>query len=60
MSASTITPDSCPTSSATRRSGVSESRLKKPVSMSIATFVPALMEANIAPWTNVSPSAKVR
>ena len=33
-------PASCPISSASRRSGVSARRFRKPVSMSIATFVP--------------------
>ena len=50
-------PASWPISSATRRSGVSASRLRKPVSMSLATLVPALLAENIAPWTNGIASA---
>ena len=45
-------PASWPSISATRRSGVSERRLRKPVSMSFATFVPALMAEKSAPWMN--------
>ena len=45
-------PVSWPSMSATRRSGVSESRFRKPVSMSLATFVPALMAEKSAPWMN--------
>ena len=45
-------PASWPIISATRRSGVSDSRLRKPVSMSFATFVPALFAEKSAPWTN--------
>ena len=50
-------PASCPIMSATRRSGVSESRLRKPLSMSLATLVPALLAENSAPWTKVMASA---
>ena len=42
-------PASWPIMSATRRSGVSERRLRKPLSMSFATFVPALFAENRAP-----------
>ncbi len=50
-------PASCPIIKATRRSGVSERRLRKPVSMSLATFVPALLAENNAPCTKVIASA---
>ena len=50
-------PASWPIISATRRSGVSASRLRKPVSMSFATLVPALLAENSAPWTNGIASA---
>ena len=46
-----------PSISATRRSGVSESRLRKPLSMSLAMLVPALLAENSAPWTNAIASA---
>jgi hypothetical protein len=39
---------------------VSERRDRKPLSMSIAMFVPALLAANSAPCTNGTASAKVR
>ena len=40
-----------------RRSGVSASRLRNPLSMSLATLVPALLAENSAPWTNAIASA---
>ena len=50
-------PGERPSISATRRRGVSESRLRKPLSTSLATFVPALFAENSAPWTNAIASA---
>ena len=50
-------PASWPIISATRRSGVSESRLRKPLSMSLATLVPALLAEKSAPCTNAMASA---
>ena len=41
-------------------SGVSASRLRKPVSMSVAISVPAVMDENIAPWMKVTVIAKSR
>ena len=52
ISPSARMPVSWPSMSATRRSGVSDSRFRKPVSMSFATFVPALMAEKSAPWMN--------
>ena len=45
-------PVSWPSISAIRLSGVSERRFRKPLSMSLATFVPALIAENSAPWMN--------
>ena len=45
-------PVSWPIMSATRLSGVSERRFRNPLSMSLATFVPALMAENRAPCMN--------
>ena len=53
-------PASWPSISATRRSGVSASRFMKPVSMSLATFVPALIAEKSAPCTKVIASANCR
>ena len=50
-------PVSWPIISATRRSGVSDSRFRKPLSMSLAMFVPALLAAKSAPCTNAIASA---
>ena len=52
ISPSARIPVSWPSISATRRSGVSASLLRKPLSMSLATLVPALIAANSAPWMN--------
>ena len=57
ISPSASTPASWPIINETRRSGVSESRLRKPLSMSLATFVPALLAENSAPWTKAIASA---
>ena len=45
-------PPSWPTSSATPRIGVSESRLRNPVWMSRARSVPVFIVAKSAPWMN--------
>ena len=50
-------PVSWPIIRATRRSGVSDSRFRNPLSMSLATFVPALFAENSAPWMNGIASA---
>ena len=42
------------------RSGVSDSRLRKPDSTSLATLVPALFAANRPPWTKHTASTKSR
>jgi hypothetical protein len=60
MNASVVAPASCPTRIVTRRSGVSWRRSRKPVSMSVAISVPAVMAANIAPWMKVTVIAKSR
>ncbi len=54
---SAATPTSSPAISDTRRSGVSASRLKKPLSMSSARFVPVLISENIPPWMNATAIA---
>src|SRR3989440_640465 len=54
----TTTPPSWPASTARRRIGVSESRLRKPVWMSRARSVPAFIVAKSAPWMNGTASAK--
>src|SRR5213080_356942 len=54
----TTTPPSWPTSTAIRRMGVSERRLRKPVWMSRARSVPAFIVANSAPWMNGTARAK--
>jgi hypothetical protein len=51
------TPTSRPAISATLRRGVSARRLKKPLSMSSARFVPVLISANIAPCRNATAIA---
>ena len=56
---SAIAPPSVPASSAAPPSGVSASRLRKPVSMSVARSVPELSRAKIAPWMNGTASAKL-
>ena len=45
-------PVSCPIIRARRLSGVSDSRLRKPLSMSLAMLVPALFAEKRAPWMN--------
>ena len=45
-------------SATTRRSGVSARRLKKPLSMSSARFVPVLISENMPPWMNATAIAK--
>src|SRR4051812_29812008 len=57
---SATTPASCPVRSDGLVSGVSDSRERKPLSMSSAMFVPALLDANSAPWMNGTASANVR
>ena len=54
---SAATPTSRPAISDTRRSGVSASRLKKPLSMSSARFVPVLISENIPPWMKATAIA---
>ena len=44
--------------SETRLSGVSARRLKKPVSMSWARFVPVLISENMPPWMKATAIAK--
>ena len=56
MSPSARMPVSCPNISETRRSGVSDSRLRKPLSMSLATFVPALFADREDPWAAINSS----
>jgi hypothetical protein len=57
ISPSATIPVSWPSRSDTRRRGVSESLLRKPVSMSPAMFVPALFAEKTAPCTNGIASA---
>ena len=52
------TPTSRPPISDTRRSGVSAKRLKNPLSMSSARFVPVLISANMPPWMKATAIAK--
>ena len=54
------TPVSWPTSSEGPLIGVSDSRLKKPVSMSWATLVPAVLVEKIAPCMKGKASANAR
>ena len=54
---SAVTPTSRPAISDTRRSGVSARRLKKPVSMSSARFVPVFTSENMPPWMNATAIA---
>jgi hypothetical protein len=54
------TPASWPASSAEPCIGVSESRLKKPLPMSSARFVPAVLVAKMEPSMNGKASANVR
>ena len=53
-------PASWPARIAHALSGVSCRRLRKPVWMSLASSVPAVIEANSAPCMNVTVSAKSR
>ena len=55
---SPATPTSRPPISDTRCIGVSARRLKKPLSMSSARFVPVLISENSAPCTNATAIAK--
>ncbi len=55
---STATPTSSPTISASRRMGVSASRLKKPLAMSSARLVPVLISENMQPWMKATAIAK--
>jgi hypothetical protein len=50
-------PVSWPIIRAVRRSGVSDSRFRKPLSISLAMFVPALLAEKSAPCTNGIASA---
>ena len=59
-SATTITPPRCPSSSAARCIGVIARRLRKPVSTSRASALPALIIANSAPCMNGTAIAKSR
>ena len=60
MRASVVAPATWPTRIAMRRSGVSCRRSRKPVSMSVASSLPAVIAENIAPWMKVTVIAKSR